>query len=64
MNVIKKSLKVAYFAAITTTAAAIIHYVYHNVESLGQSNVAEPDPYARGEDLVTCYTQTCSAGMQ
>ena len=54
MNVIKNSLKVAFFAVITTTAAAIIHYVYHNVESLGQSSLVDPDPYVGGEGLVTC----------
>ena len=28
------------------------------------NSLAEPDPYARGEGLVTCYTWSCSAGMQ
>ena len=27
-------------------------------------SLAEPDPYAGGEGLVTCYTRSCSGGMQ
>ena len=27
------------------------------------ASLVEPDPYVGGEDLVTCNTRSCSAGM-
>ena len=29
--------------------------------ALAMISLAQPDPYARGEGLVTCYTRSCSA---
>ena len=38
-----------------------IKKVGHNKE---MDSLAQPDPYAGGEGLVTCCTRSCPAGMQ
>ncbi len=32
-----------------------------NNDTKAKSSLAQPDPYAGGEGLVTCYTRSCSA---
>ena len=52
-------------------ATELLNSVYHiGVDNFfvvggggGRISLAEPDPYARGEGLVTCYTRSCSGAL-
>ena len=41
----------------------LLYIVCKDTVPLFKHNLVEPDPYAGGEDLVTCYTRRCSAGV-
>ena len=46
--------------------ACMAQWLIKVMGSLAILNLIEPDPYAGGEGLVTCYNimRSCSAGMQ
>ena len=74
MNVItakllrKSKRRGGYIPEINITTRSVVcqyHAGLHLYVLLGGGgDFAEPDPYAGGEGLVTCYTQSCAAEMQ
>ena len=47
-----------------TQFRVLILTVGHDSITLCVCSLAQPDPYAGGEGLVTCCTRSCPAGMQ